>query len=83
MIDDSDWSTVFREIKEIKGSLLKQVLAAMGINHTVMNPGWVTAHQRTHEGPSVHERDPLMWGIALFRFINCVIGNEGNLKYID
>ena len=22
MIDDSDWSTVFREIKEIKGSLL-------------------------------------------------------------
>ena len=55
----------------------------MGINHTVMNPGWVTAHQRTHEGPSVHERDPLMWGIALFRFINCVIGNEGNLKYID
>ena len=48
-----------------------------------MNPGWVTAHQRTHEGPSVHERDPLMWGIALFRFINCVIGNEGNLKYID
>ena len=55
----------------------------MGVNHTVMNPGWVTAHQRTHEGPSVHERDPLMWGIALFRFINCVIGNEGNLKYID
>ena len=62
---------------------LMQVLAAMGINHTVMNPGWVTAHQHTHEGPSVHERDPLMWGIALFRFINCVIGNEGNLKYID
>ena len=28
---------------------LKQVLAAMGINHTVMNPGWVTAHQRIHE----------------------------------
>ena len=55
----------------------------MGINHTVMNPGWVTAHQRTHEGPSVHERDPLMWVIALFRFINCVIGNEGNFKYID
>ena len=66
-----------------KTGLLKQVVAAMGINHTVMNPGWVTAHQRTHEGPSVHERDPLMWGIALFRFINCVIGNEGNLKYID
>ena len=66
---DSNWSTVFREIKEIKGSFeflcmtvlsnqsfnqsisinlssflaqtgpLKQVLAAMGINHTVMNSG--------------------------------------------
>ena len=55
----------------------------MGINHTVMNPGWVTAHQRTHKGPSVHERDPLMWGIALFRFINCVIGNEDKFKCID
>ena len=87
MIDDSDWSTVFREkdqwIFVAKTCPLKQVLATMGVNHTVMNPGWVTAHQRTHEGPSVHERDPLMWGIALFRFINCVIGNEGNLKYID
>ena len=48
----------------------------MGINHTVMNPGWVTAHQRTHEGPYVHERDPIMWGIALFRFIICVIVNK-------
>ena len=57
----------------------------MGINHTVMNPGWDTAHQRTHESPSVHERDPLMWGIALFRFIICVIGNKDNLhlKLID
>ena len=62
---------------------LKQVLAAVGINHTVMNPGWVTAHQRTHEGPSVHERDPLIWGIALFRFIICVIVNKDNLKCID
>ena len=48
----------------------------MGINQTVMNPGWVTAHQHTHESPSVHKRDPLVWGIALFRFINCVMGNE-------
>ena len=54
-----------------------QVLAAMGINHTEMNPGWVTT-QRTHESPSMLERDPLMWGIALFQFINCVIGNEDN-----
>ena len=61
---------------------LKQVLAAMGINHTVMNPGWVTAHQRTHESPSVHERDSLVWGLALFRFINCVIGNEENFVLI-
>ena len=29
----------------------------MGITHTVMNPGWITAHQHTHESPSVHERD--------------------------
>ena len=43
-----------------------QVVAAMWINHTVMKPGWVTAHQRTHESPFVHERDPLMWGIALY-----------------
>ena len=50
------------------------------INHTVMNPEWVTAHQQTHESPSVHERDPLMWGIALFRFIDCVIGNEDNFN---
>ena len=62
---------------------LKQVLAAMGINHTIMNPGWDTAHQRTHESPSVHERDPLVWGIALFRFINCVIINEDCFIYID
>ena len=41
----------------------------MGLNHTVMNSGWVAAHQRTHESPSLHERDPLMWDIELFRFI--------------
>ena len=89
----------------------------MGINHTLMNPGWAkpfaTKISLMHLGiskslenaekvyisaqrpdcrplirdspqfwgPSVHERDPLMWGIALLRFINCVIGNEGNFKY--
>ena len=48
-----------------------------------MNPGWVTANQRTHESPSVYERDPIMWGVALFPFINCVNGNEDNLNCID
>ena len=79
---ESDWSTVSVDIFCFltQTGQLKQVLAAMGINHTLMNPGWVSAHQRTHESPSVHERDPLMWGIALFQFINCVIGNEDNFK---
>ena len=38
-----------------------QVVAAMWINHTVMKPGWVTAHQRTHESPFAFKfQDPLV-----------------------
>ena len=48
------------------------------------NESWMGHSPSAHpRGPLVHERDPLMWGIALFRFINCVIGNEDKFKCID
>ena len=50
---------------------LKQVLAPMEINHTVMNPGWDTANQRTLRGPRII---PIHY---------CVIENEDNFKCID
>ena len=60
---ESDWSTVSvnRFSFLAQTGQLKQVLAAMGINHTVMNAGWVTAHQRTHlcaleRPPRVHTK---------------------------